>query len=210
MSGEPEKPNWAHEFGILPPADLDFLVSHGHGWSVGTSRSSTPEFMRRLSAAATSYFLQLRSIDYTYKQYVDQDLFESRPATLGDNISDFLKGCARILDKELFKLHRENPSFGQVGAELTLFRFPDTLDVARTLSDRGRLLEVLAILRLSVEQISWSAVAFHLAESNDVRHLRAQSSITKFKAAYSTIGKIYGFLSQYSHWQFDVHPEFFG
>ena len=76
MSAEPEKPEWADEFGILPPADLDFLVSHEFGWSVGTSRSSTPEFKRRLLAAAASYLMQLRSIDYTYKQYIEPGQFE--------------------------------------------------------------------------------------------------------------------------------------
>ena len=172
-------------------------------------RRSPPEFRRRVLAAAISYQLQLRSIDYALKRYVASDLYESDDTPLGDATSDYLRDSVTKLMKELRDLHTKDPTFGMFGAEITLYRVPDSLDVARMLANRGLLLEVLPILRLCLEMTAWANVAFHMQdEEKKVVALKAQSCIASLKDVYGTAGKIYGYLSTFSHWGHVIHGEF--
>jgi hypothetical protein len=171
-------------------------------------RESSPEFRRRILAGAISYQLRLKSIDYALKRYVDADLYDNEEISLGDSISDYLRDSVEVLMKELRNLHRPHPSFGEFGAEITLFRIPHCLDTARMLSNRGLLLEGVPILRLCLEMMAWSNVAFYMQDENQVIALSAQSCISDVKGAYPTAGKLYGYLSTFSHWGHVIHGHF--
>jgi hypothetical protein len=171
-------------------------------------RKSPPEFRRRIVAAAVSYQLQLSSIDYALKRYVASDLYEDEDSTLGDTVSDYLHVSVTRLINELRNLHTKSPTFGIFGAEITLYRLPHSLDTARMLSNRGLLLEVLPILRLCLEMMAWAKVAFHLRDENAIVALKAQACISDLKNIYSTAGRIYGYLSTFSHWGHIIHGQF--
>jgi hypothetical protein len=200
---------WVAEFGIQSLVDLDFVIGQQSGLPIGMTRRSPPELRRRVLAAASSYLLQLSSIDYTLKRYVRAEQYEDAKDCLGDRASDFLAESAISLKPELKKLHtQEGITFGQFGAEITLFRVPEVFDTARMLANRGLLLEVLPLLRLAFEMTAWSNVAFYLEGENNVRELQAQSCISKLKLTYSSAGEIYGHLSELSHWRHVVHSQF--
>jgi hypothetical protein len=199
---------WAEDFKIQSEVDLDFVIGQQLGWPIGMLRRSPPEFRRRVLAATVSYQLQLRSIDYALKHYVASDQYESDDLSLGDTVSDYLRDSVTKLMKELRDLHTKEPTFGMFGAEITLYRVPHSLDVARMLSNRGLLLEVLPILRLCLEMTAWANVAFHMQNEEEVVALRAQNCIADLKNVYETAGKIYGYLSTFSHWGHVVHGEF--
>jgi hypothetical protein len=200
--------DWISQFGIQSDTDLDFVLSQ-IGWPVGMSRTSPPEFRRRVLAAAISYQLQLRSIDYALKRYVKPNEYEAEQNSLGDIVSDFLSHSTATLADELWKFHsKENFTFGQFGAEITLFRCPEVVNLARMLANRGVFLEVLPILRLCLEMISWSAVANFISDEAKVKRLRAGACITKIKEIYGSVGKVYGYLSKFSHWEQEIHTYF--
>lgn len=171
-------------------------------------RDSPPEFRRRVLAGAISYQLQLKSIDNALKRYVASDLYEGEDLSLGDAVSDYVRDSAAVLMKELRNLHTERPAFGTFGTEITLYRMPHSLDTARMLSNRGLLLEVLPILRLCLEMMAWSSSAFHMQDEERVVALKAQSCISELKSVYPTAGKLYGYLSTFSHWGHVVHGQF--
>jgi hypothetical protein len=171
-------------------------------------RGSPPEFRRRVLAGAISYRAQLKSIDYALKRYVEKDLYEDEDLSLGDLASDYLRGSAELLTKEMRVLHAAHPTFGALGAELTLFRVPNGLDTARMLANRGLLLEVLPILRLCLEMMAWSNTAFYMQDENKVVALKAQSCIPAIKSVYPTTGRLYGYLSSFSHWGHAIHGHF--
>lgn len=201
-------PSWAKHFRIQSTADLDFVVMESHGLPVGMSRSSSPEFRRRIVAAALSHFMGNKSIDYTRKRYVEEGLYEVPEPSLGDAVSDYLATCLKQLGDNLRPLHAPEPSFGVFGAEITLFRIPHALDVARMLSNRGLLLEVLPTLRLCVEMMAWARTAFHLDKESEVVKLNASACIPELKIVYGTAGRVYGRLSTFSHWGHAVHRDF--
>lgn len=172
-------------------------------------RNSPAAFKRRVLAAMLSYNLQLRSIDYALKQHVDAKLYEADEPLLGEVVSDYLRGALQILSEELKNLHTQGDlSFGALGAELTLYRLPAALDTARMMSNRGLLLEVLPLLRLTLEMTAWAHTAFYLDDEEQVFELKAQSCISPLRDTYSSVGRLYGFLSQFAHWGHTVHGQF--
>jgi hypothetical protein len=183
-----ESPSWANHFRIQSGPELDFVV--GKHWPVGMLRRSPPEFKRRILAAATSYMAQLSSIDYAKKRYVASDQYESAEFSLGDASSDWLKGTVEQLIQELFNLHTADTTlFGVFGAEITLYRVPYAIEIARTLANRGLLLETIPTLRLCFEMVAWANVAFHIENDERVISLKAQNCISKLKDVYPTAGK---------------------
>lgn len=75
------------------------------------------------------------------------------------------------------------------------------------LSNRGLLLEVLPLLRLSLEMIAWAHTAYYISDENEVVDLKAQSCIASLKSTYRSVGQLYGFLSQFIHWEHAIHGE---
>jgi hypothetical protein len=200
--------DWISQFRIQSDVDLDFVLSR-IGWPVGMTRASPPEFRRRVLAAAISYQAQLRSIDYTLKRYVDPKQYEVEQTYLGDIVSDFLKDSAATLTDQLRQFHTdENCTFGQFGADITLLRCPEILNIARLLANRGVFLEVLPVLRLCLEMASWSSVANFIVNEDEVRRLSARACVSKMKAIYESAGKVYGYLSKFSHWEHEIHIYF--
>jgi hypothetical protein len=201
---------WTEHFPIQSVVDLDFVIGQRRPYRVGMERQSPPEFRRRVLAAAISYQLGLSSIDYALKRYVDQETYEDSNASLGDAASDYLRDGAIFLMEELKKLHTvDELTFGVFGAEITLYRIPHALDTARMLSNRGLLLEVLPILRLCLEMMSWAHVAFRMHDEEErIRALKAQNCISMLKQTYKTAGRLYGYLSTFSHWGHVIHRHF--
>ncbi len=170
-------------------------------------RKSPPELRRRVAAAAISYRLGIKSVDYTLKKYVDDDLYDEEEVSLGDLISDHIADSTIIASAELRRLHgAEDIAFGRLGAELTFYKIPSLINSARMLANRGVLLEVFAILRLCVEMISWASVVFGLADDNAIASLKAQTCVTSAKIFYTPAGKLYGYLSKFAHWGHETHP----
>jgi hypothetical protein len=208
-----EVPSWAAHFRISPGVELDFIISQRVGWPVGMPRGSTPEFKRRILAAATSYQAQLKSIDYAKKRYVPPELFEDqgKDILLGDASSDYLKETIQTLIKGLFNLHTADTSaFGIFGSEITLYRVPYAIDMVRVMANRGLLLEAIPTMRLCIEMIAWANAAFSIEDDDNVVALKAQNCIPLLKAIYEPAGKIYGYFSRFAHWGHIIHGQFIG
>ena len=201
--------SWTSEFRILSTVDLDFVIGQSHGTPVGMFRTAPPEFRRRMLAAMVSWQFGLDSIDYTKRKYIPKNKYEDEKYSLGDEISDYLSKSIDTLREELTKLHTvKNLTYGIFGSEVTIYMLPNILDNARMLSNRGLYLEVLPILRLGLEMISWAAMAFHCKSEDDVDGLKPNKCITMTKNIYGTIGNIYGYLSSFSHWHRSIHHNF--
>lgn len=189
--------------------DLDFVIGQQSVFPVGLQRCSPAELKRSVLAAAISVLIGNKSIDYTKKKHVPNDLYEEDVCILGDRISDFIKESSIIIRKELVGMQNsDNIAAGQFGSDITLFRIPYSIDVARMLANRGLLLEVIPILRLSFEMICWACAAFKISSDDKVFELRAQNCVQKARDFYRTAGRIYGYLSQFSHWGHAIHGVF--
>jgi hypothetical protein len=202
-------PDWRDHFRIESATELDFVLGENFGWTIGLQRESPAEFKRRIVAASISYQLNLKSVDYVMKKYVDDDLFENEEYYLGTKISKILKEAISFSQIKLPEMHsRDKSTIGLIGSDISMFRIPPMLDSARLLANRGMLLETLPILRLCLEMLAWACRASRLEEERDVFNLKAQQCIPYLKNIYSTSGLIYGYLSKFTHWGHSIHGVF--
>ena len=189
--------------------DLDFVIGQEVGLPVGMQRHSSAEFRRRILAAALSHQLGLSSVDYTLKRYVSPEEYDEPKLILGDYVSDFLRDGMKAISAGCVKAHqRETTSFGQFGADLTLYRLPGMLDTARMLANRGLFLEVLPILRMCLEMLAWANVSFYVSNEDDVVKLKANYCVSKLNNLYRSAGQIYGYFSKFAHWEHELHGHF--
>lgn len=208
MSPE-QKFDWARHFKIQSSVELDLVFQQKYDWPVGITRRTPKELHRRLLAAAVSYQLQLRSIDYTLRTYVNDLTLDDDSIAIGDKISDFISNALKTTKARLKELHTsEKFSFGQFGAEVTLFKLPETIDTARLLANRGLLLEAIPILRLCVEMLCWSKAVYNMSDESAIIALKPHACISKTKATYPSIGMFYGYLSKIAHWEQTIHGDF--
>lgn len=66
-----DPPDWRDQFKIRSGADLDFIIGEAYNFPVGLRSDYPSELKKRISAALTSYFLQLKSVNYTRENYID-------------------------------------------------------------------------------------------------------------------------------------------
>jgi hypothetical protein len=77
------------------------------------------------------------------------------------------------------------------------------------MSNRGLLLEVLPLLRLSLEMAAWAHTAFYISDEQTSRRPKGPKLHFLFEGALTNLsGQLYGFLSQFSHWGHAIHGKF--
>jgi len=84
-----------------------------------------------------------------------------------------------------------------------------SFDAAKRLSELGYLCEVSAILRAALEQFAFSAELRNLTGSEKLENLRPNNSIGWLKKRLVGVGRLYGMLSKYVHFEFEHHSHFF-
>ncbi len=206
----PEPDDWRKEFRILSTSNLNFVLGENVGLAVGMNRSATPEFRRRVLAALISYQMGLSSIDYAKKKYVRTTEYQNEKLTLGDTISHFISTACASMARQMPDLHAKEDEFpiGRFASEITTFKIPRMIDNARLLADRGCYLEALPILRLCLEMTAWANAIYPIEEFDEIVVLKAQNCIASLRSIYPHAGRIYGYMSQFTHWGQIVHAEF--
>jgi hypothetical protein len=89
------------------------------------------------------------------------------------------------------------------------FRNLAALDASKRLSELGYLCEVATILRSAVEQFALCAKLWSLSGSENLQSIRAIQSLNEFKKYAPSVGRLYGTLSKYTHFEYDHHTHFF-
>ena len=208
--GAGNEPAWAREFRIVGVTELDFVLGESRGYVVGLSSRAPAELKRRIIAAKLSYELGLKSIDYAKKSYVAQNSYEISADTMGQRASDLINYACEQSSIQLKELHRigTNSTYGRVGADIAVLRAIDAIRNAKILANRGYLLEPIPILRLAVEMIAWAAAAFFFDDESRLDGLKAENCIRDAKKIYKPAGRLYGYLSMFSHWRRDIHRSF--
>ncbi len=207
MTQKKPRDRWVENFPIQSAVDLDYVFGQHLSWPVGITRESPIEFKQRIKAAAISYQLRLKSIDYTLKQYVPP---EPTNIILGDEISDFLKKSLRDTREELNRLYIDGyAKFGEFASEITLVRIPDMIDTSRMLANRGLFLEIVPILRTNLEMLAWVSKVYFIENDDLVKSIEPQKCVAHLKKIYEPAGSLYGMFSKYTHWNYNIHPKFF-
>ncbi|MBI5204594.1 MAG: hypothetical protein HZA11_06725 [Nitrospirae bacterium] len=174
---------------------------------------SWPTFTENIYAAIVASTLRLSSIDYARSQYCKRILDdEDEPdSSLSLKYVNAYKSAKDYMEKLIDRLSpegKDEPSYGIFGASLVLERLQSTLFGAHLMYSLGNRYEGHAVSRLMLEQIAWAYEAFTLDDLDKVKKIVTTKAISKLTKFIPWCGRLYGFLSQKTHIDYENHIEF--
>lgn len=171
---------------------------------LGVPFDAPEEFKQRIWAAAQSYVLGNRSMDYFYKRYGDQAEFP-RPTENRRKLSSMLRLCSFAVERISAQLTNgidRTSTLGLFASESALLRLSMSFKYAAFLLMQGATYESSSVLRLCLEQIAW-AYDVHLLDDDRLFDKNPTKSISRIKEIDPSAGRIYSLLSDYTH----LHPK---
>lgn len=193
-----EKP---HRFSLAPTGDYDFFI--GQQFEIGVFEDTPTELLRNLKAGIVAHFLGSSSIDYCKKKYVPE-------GSESFNIDWQLKACVSELLANVEALYaslrpREDAHVSLFAFDMALVRSTGTLQRALYLARRGYLFETALVARGCVEQLGWAWSAGQVKNEEELFQLSSSRGVGRLKEVYPSVGKLYGVLSKYSHFETALH-----
>lgn len=164
------------------------------------------ELFRRVAAAGVSVFMGGKSIDYVYKRYTAKISYASEQKRLDKEVAAWLLQSHRqFLDSLKAVTHRHEEVFGRVLFEWTLLRFPFGAKHMMACANRGSIFEVAALARMAVEQIAWARCIDDKNNAEEIKRTSATKAIGVLAREEPYLGRLYGWLSDYAHWNSEAH-----
>lgn len=191
------------EFNIF---DDDFLYDGYQlfgmaGWLTALPVYAPPELKKNIAAgliATTGY----SSLDYVKKKYLNDKNFENDEVTEKYQILLDANKCVKTFYQEtlrqLYELKELPDSFGIYVAGAALKRLDSSFKLARFSLIEGFRFETMCIVKLIIEQSTWS-YAVHNLPDDKVNDIQPTKTINSFKKINPDIGKIYGSVNDVSH-----------
>ena len=176
-------------------------------FQIGCFSWYSDDFLDGIAAAAISELTGQKSLDRLRRQYsgyrasfVDHDEPAKRAVALLNQhmISSFAALQPRICT-----------GLSQVVFDQAIVRAFKTIEVALYLARRGYLFETAMVSRGFIEQVVWARGALSINVEDDLFRIDHHKEISKSKATYPTIGRIYGELSRFTHFHADLHHHFY-
>ncbi len=177
--------------------------------TVGVPFDAPAEFKKRVYAAAQSYVVGNKSVDYFLKRYGDRKEF-SRPSPSERSLCDFLRAVKHEADsvyRELTSDVERASRLGLFAAEVCLARTFTTIRMACFMLLRGYLYEAAALMRVVLEQIGW-AWSIHQRDDDGIFLVNPTKSISALKSVIPDAGKKYSLLSDYTHIKPELQKEY--
>jgi hypothetical protein len=201
-------------FPVFPAHDFEMFVNRSP-YQIGVDRGYPAELRKRISAAVLSYCMQLSSVDYTRKRYLQNaDYSHEEEEHDGFRFDIRIRRTVRLELEALYFAHsfgkekyKGEPLAGLVVGNATLARLPFAMGRAISEADRGALFEAIAIMRMIVEQLSWVAAISSLDDSSEIRSTPVTGSLKYLRDHVPFSGRLYGWMSDHAHWSFSAHTK---
>ena len=168
---------------------------------VGVPVDAPAEVKKRLVGAIVSYHMNLASVDYTIKRYIDpwqaRQISEEEQRLVGT-----LRSIAERVDALVSALANSTPHEGAPGvvaAEAALLRLKATFQAALFLVAQAKSFEAAAMVRLIVEQSAWAFAVRSLATEGAIRNTSPTAAVSLLRDVAPFAGRLYGFLSGQAH-----------
>lgn len=206
-----EKNGWKKEFSFLPDHEYDVCTNDSWGTPIGFRTNYPLELKQRIVAAQVSYMMQI-GMDYAKKRYLDDTIHPSAADFNWNTVDSIItRKLHSAVDDAINRIRASNqklesPSpIGVVLADTATGRIAYSITVASRLANTGALFEYATIARMIIEQIAWTYVSFNLDDAEKIKKLKANSLISSLKEVYPGAGRLYGWLSEHSHWSYSQH-----
>lgn len=169
-------------------------------WDAGT------DFHVNVAAAMVAANMDLTSVDYARRTYLDEQSIRAKPPTSGADLlrESYRLGQAHIAwTLERFDRDRAPATLGEFAAAVAMQRLVTTFKSTHVLYQLGHPTDADAVARVLLEQVAWASQAATLRDNAELEALRPTSSITFLKRIYPRAGVLYGLLSRGAH--VDIH-----
>lgn len=193
-------------FPIFPSFDFDYV--HGdefNPWRIGFQSNYSPSLKRNLVAALISEMLQC-SIQTALKKIpndIDYGINEKRiDLEINRFFEEELDGLAAYIESP-----RSGTAEGVFVSNLALCRVPLSFRCLSTIANRGYLYETMAIARHILELLGWAYAVRSLATIEAAEKISPHKTIGQLNKFYPKAGKLYGFLSEHSHFMPHRHEQ---
>jgi hypothetical protein len=175
-------------------------------------RPVVPTSLREnVHTAIVASFFGLSSLDHVRKTYplpdLDTDAEDPIRKAYELYITSYITAKEYIY-KILKKVDRKGLSparVGVFGASVVLQRLTDSFFSAHLLYLLGNRYEGHAVSRLILEQIAWAYAAIDI---KDIEKIVTTKAISQLKKKLPAAGKLYGYLSEKAHLDYNNHREF--
>lgn len=191
------------------PFDLEDLQLIGDSlFVVGVPIDMPDEFKVRVFAAAKSYTMGNKSIDYTLKQYGQRWSFE-KDETDSDgavvSLCRLVRASATDTISYLMSIQGKPDLPNVFACTAAIFRLRNTFRAAVLCVRNGMQIEAATLCRVILEQLAWISAIYSLTADHDsYTQLTPQSCIASLKRFVPQAGKLYGMLSETSHLHFEA------
>lgn len=177
-------------------------------FAIGVPVRMSQEFKVRVFAAAKSYIVGNKSIDYTLKRYREHwnfEVAEDDPEYAIVGLCALIRSSAARTISYLMAI-QDKPDLPNVFAcTAAIFRLSNSFRAAILCVRQGMHIETVTLSRLILEQIAWVAAIYPLKNDHyEYTELAPQSCIKALKHLIPEAGKVYGELSETSHLQFEA------
>jgi hypothetical protein len=190
--------------------NLDAVITPAAGAILFNRAYGVTGLRRNLHAAAAASGLGLASLDYAKRAYTTDEPERSGGAI--ERFTDIYHFARQHMADTKARLasRPETPDhFGTFAASVALQRLSASFQAAHLLYGLGLNVEGDAVSRLILEQIAWAVAAAQLDSRDEVRKVKAESSITQLKALLPDTGRLYGELSKIAHAGYLQHRDSF-
>lgn len=171
--------------------------------------------IENLQASIIATLLDLKSIDHVKRTYIKKYSSKKKDKEKSKRIDleyiNAYKAIKKHIEKEFSRLvtnKNDEPPLGVFGASIVLERLVTSFFSAHLLYKLGNSYEAHAVSRLILEQIAWAYAAHTLEDLNDIEKIVTTKAISQLKKIAPEAGKLYNFLSEKTHIDYDNHSEF--
>lgn len=188
----------------ITPREIDELrllkIAPGHLVAIPESASGTLE--DNVRAAALADVMNLRSIDYTRRQYVSGQPVTRATDALSSYVRDIAKEIIRGIEgiaRNVAILERQGLPVGTFAANMALARLESTFRCAVFLMKHGYFIESSSLARVILEQTAWAYAVRGLADTEAALAVTPTRQIGRLKSFIPYAGTLYGALSDHTH-----------
>lgn len=205
MTENSERSDLSDQFPLHRLEDYDAYYPH-HAWAVGIKSTFPSILKKRLIASVMATQMGSASVDYIVKRYFT-GAEDAEPIARKDlEAINFIERSHSWLHGLVERLtYHDDDNVGRIMAELTMMRQEYTASCILFVVNRGAVFEGYSLLRMQMEQFAWLVAADRKANPEEVKAIRAQSSLRELDKILPGAARQYGVLSAHAHWSYDAH-----
>ena len=196
----------AELFPLYPPVDFDYAHENPHSpWRVGFHSEYSASLKQKLIASLISEMLDC-TLQTALKKIPENIDYGANPNRID---TENIRFCSQEIG--LWASYIEAPQSSEIegtfASGLALCRVPHSFKCLLSNANRGYLYETMAIARHILELVGWAHAVRAIPTLEEAEKIVPQKTIAALNRIYPKAGKLYGYLSEHSHFMPHKHEQ---